>query len=110
MEDEVKKTESTVEVDQRDVLAKSMGAIECIKVEDKRLYLKRPPRNILGIAFAQLRSNETQAYETIARGSAIRDVSDMEMIDNDDYFFSIITDLRDFLGKIELKKSNSQTL
>lgn len=110
MEDEVKKTETTVEVDQRDALAKSMGAIECIEVEGKRLYLKMPPRNILGISFAQLKTNETQAYETIAKGSALREVSDMEMIEDDKFFLSIVADIREFLGKIELKKSTSRTL
>ena len=98
------------EVDARDELAKSMGAIECIEVEGKRLYLRMPPRNILGIAFAQLKTNETQAYETIAKGSALRDVSDMEIIEDDKFFLSIVADIREFLGKIELKKSTSRTL
>jgi hypothetical protein len=96
--------------DARDAQAKALGAIKCIECEGKRLYLKMPHRNIIGIAFAQRQVNMVQACETIARGSAIKEVSDMVVFENDQLFLSIMADITDFMGDIELKKSTSRTL
>lgn len=96
--------------DLRDAQAKALGAIHVIEVEGKRLYLKMPPRHILGIGFSQMERNKTQAIETIAKGAAIRDVSDMELLENDTLFLSIMSDIADFTATIELKKSTSRKL
>lgn len=98
------------EADQRDVLAKSLGAIKCIEVDGKRLYLKMPGRNIVGIAIAKKEYNIMEACEIVAKGSAIRECSDMDIIEKDELFLSITADIADFLGDIKLKKSISRTL
>ena len=103
--DEIKKEEVVVEVDQRDALAKTLGAVARAEVDGKRMYFKIPTRNIIGITFAQRKVNEIQAMETLARGSAIREVSDMEILDKDTLFLSIIADVAELLELIELKKS-----
>lgn len=98
------------EADQRDILAKSLGAIKCIEVDGKRLYLKMPTRNIIGISFARKEHNQVEAYEIIAKGSAIRECSDMEVVEKDELFLSILSEIAEFLGMIQLKKSTSRTL
>jgi hypothetical protein len=106
----MKEAEEVKEIDSRDSIAKSQGAIKVIEVEGKRLYLKMPNRNIIGIAFAQMKINEMQGFETIARGSAIRELSDMDILENDTLFLSICNQIGEFLDLIELKKSTSRTL
>ena len=97
-------------IDSKDVLAKSLGAIKCIEVNDKRLYLKMPNRHAIGVAYSQLKINAVQAYEGVARASAVREVSDMSILENDIEFLSIMSELAEFLGEIELKKSHSRSL
>lgn len=80
------------------------------EVAGKRMYFKIPTRNIIGITFAQKKVNEIQAMETLARGSAIREVSDMEILENDSLFLSIMGDVAELLELIELKKSTFRVL
>lgn len=96
--------------DLRDQQAKALGAIRCLEVEGKRLYLKMPNRAAIGIAFAQYEVNKVQACETIAKSSAIREVSDMEIVENDILFLSVMSEIVEFMTQIELKKSSSRNI
>lgn len=104
----MKKKELTL--DERDERAKKLGAIDVIEVEDKRLYLKIPNRNIIGIAWAKMEVNTVEGMEIIAKASAIRDVSDMEILEDDALFLSCMAGIGEFISKIKLKKSTLRTL
>jgi hypothetical protein len=97
-------------VDERDAKAKSLGAVHVFEVEGKRIYVKQPPRHVIGFAFAQMETNRVQACETLIRASAIEEVSDLEILKNDILFMSLMADIGDFLATIELKKSTSRKL
>lgn len=99
-----------VVIDARDAQAKSLGAIKVVEVGDKRLYLKMPNRHAIGVAFAQIEGNAVKAYETIARAAAIRECSDMDIIEVDELFLSAMSGIGEFLGEIQLKKSTLRAL
>ena len=99
------------EIDERDLKAKSLGAIKCVEVEGgKRLYLKMPHRNIIGIVMSQMKVNMIQASETLAKATAIREVSDMDIFENDGLFLSCISGINELLDDVQLKKSTSRNL
>ena len=95
-------------VDARDEKAKSLGAVKVVEFEDgKKAYLKKPHRHVLGIAFSKLESNPVEANEIMLKNCMIAEVSDMDLLEKDDYFLSLMQHIGDLL---QLKKSTSKAL
>jgi len=95
-------------VDARDKKAKDLGAFKCVDFDDdKRIYLKKPHRQVLGLAFAKLDSNPIEANEIILRNAVIQEVSDMELLESDEHFMSVMQHMADLLV---VKKSTSRAL
>jgi hypothetical protein len=94
--------------EQKDKKAKDLGAVKVIEFEDEKIaYLKKPNRYVLGIAFSKLESNPVEANEILIKNCIIPEVSDMDVMDNDDYFLSLMQHAGDLL---QLKKSTSKAL
>ena len=110
-----KKVESnTVELSERDLLAKSKGAVFCIKIEDEKgvekcLYLKHPHRDVIGMYWGMKQQNPIKAAEILFRANKIADVSDEDIFEGDN-FYSAFLNIDDYLDVIPVKKNRSMTL
>jgi len=101
------KTE-VVEVDARDKKAKDLGAKIVVDFDDdKRIYLKSPNRYVLGLALAKNDSNPVESKEIVINNSVIRECSDVELLQNDEYFLSVMQHVEELLV---VKKSTFRTL
>ena len=102
------KNKEIIEVDARDARAKALGATISIKFDDdKVIYLKKPHRMILGIALSKMEVNPLEAKEIILNNCVIKEVSDFELLQNDEYFLSAVEHVDELLV---IKKSFCQTL
>ena len=105
----MKKEEKPKERIARDNGAKSLGSIMSISVTDngieKLLYLKMPHRYVLGKYWIMEKENLVQAKEFLLKSCVLDKVSDMDIIEKDDLFYSACTQLDGIFDVIEVKKS-----
>ena len=99
-------------MDERDIKAKGLGAIKKIEVEGdngevKVAYFKQPHRYVLGLAYAKIEINPVEANEMVLKNCIIEEVSDMEILTNDSYFFGAMQHVASLM---EVKKSKSSSL
>lgn len=83
------------------------GEVLKIEVEGKKIYLKKPNRYQLSPVFAKLHQDPIFAFELLCKACVIEEVSDMEVIENDSLFLSIMPELN---ALVDLKKSTSKML
>lgn len=97
-----------------DLKAKSMGAIHAIKVGDDTkeysLYLKKPHRDIVGLYYGRVKENPIKAAEILLKASHLIDISDKEIFEDDELFYSAYMQIDEYLDVIKIKKNRSVTL
>lgn len=100
----------------RDSQAKALGAICNIVLEcedgEKILYFRKPHRKILGVFYKTQETDEIEAAYNLFRATLVREVSNMEVMDeaNDLLFYSAYLQRAILLSFLELKKSTSSIL
>lgn len=70
------------------------------------LWMKQPSRQVLSASLAKASSDPVQANEIVLNSCVLKDESDMRIITNDDYFFSVFGQLQKIL---DVKKSELQS-
>lgn len=75
--------------------------------DEYKAYLKKPDRYMVGFFVSKVNVNPVVAAEELYKSCVISEISDKEILDDQDLFLSIISDLR---SMIELKKSSSRKL
>jgi hypothetical protein len=83
------------------------GEVFEIIVEDKKAYIRKPNRLQLGPVLATISSNPIAAFEMLFSACVIPEISDMEILTNDDYFLGACAAMD---GIISLKKSSLKKL
>jgi hypothetical protein len=73
-----------------------------IEVEGKKLYLNKVNRYVLSPVMAKLGHDPLIAYEELIQALVIREISDMEVLEDDDLFLSAVTQIAQI---VDLKKS-----
>ena len=105
MEDLLKKEE------QRLTKARNLGASFKVEVEHEGKmvigFLKKPDRATLSAVIKLLDTDTLKANETLLRTCLIKEVSDMDIVENDDIFLSVLPQLSNL---ITLKKSTLTAL
>lgn len=99
------------EIDEK---AKALGAVHVIRIQEDgktfSLYLKKPHRDIVGLYYGMKPNNPIKAAEILLKASRVDSLSDSEVIENDNYFYSAYLQVEDYLDVIKLKKSLSLSL
>jgi len=73
-----------------------------IEVEGKKLYLNKVNRYVLSPVMAKLGHDPLIAYEELIQALVIREISDMQVLEDDDLFLSAVTQIQQI---VDLKKS-----
>jgi hypothetical protein len=73
-----------------------------VEVEGKKLYLNKVNRYVLSPVMAKIGHDPLIAYEDLINSLVIREISDMEVLNDDELFLSAVTQLQQI---VDLKKS-----
>lgn len=78
-----------------------------VEVNDKKIYLEQPSRSVVSMTMAKVGRDPLGAYEDMVNLIAVKEISDMSILENDDEFISISTQLQNI---VEVKKSSMTKL
>lgn len=78
-----------------------------VEVNDKKIYLEQPSRSVISMTLAKVGRDPLGAYEDMLNLIAVKEISDMSILENDDEFISISTQLQNI---VEVKKSSMTKL
>lgn len=93
--------------EERENKAKSLGAKYAVIIEDKILYLKEPTKEIYKMFFSVYDQDPAGAKETVIRTLAIKEVSDMDILEDYKSLLTVCAELSEIMA---LKKSTLKTL
>lgn len=78
-----------------------------VEVNEKKIYLEQPNRSVVSLTMAKVGRDPLGAYEDMINLIAVKEISDMSILENDDEFISISTQLQNI---VEVKKSSMTKL
>lgn len=95
--------------DEREIKAKTLGAKHVIGIEgeDNVLYIKSPDKTLYDMFFDTYDANPRAAKETLLRSLVIKEVSDVEILEDPKTLYSACNQLIEVLA---LKKSTLRSL